>query len=553
MGGNNARQIFVGDFETTTDPNDCRVWLWGLCSVDDVDEIVYGTDIESFCEYLSRESATVYFHNLAFDGSFILDHILREGFAHVEKGRLKPKSFNSLISSMGKFYSIHVKWESGAFTEFRDSLKKLPMSVSNVAKTFQLEESKGTIDYDKPREIGYEPDENELEYLENDLKIIARALIEQFSQGMKRLTVGADSLAEFKELFGGKRFSRIFPVLPLPMDTEIRMAYRGGFTYADPRFSKKITGPGRTYDVNSLYPHIMYSKPMPYGVPKYFRTTPVDKSYPLWVMSITFTARLKENHIPCIQIKGHNIFGGTEYLTEIDEPVTLVCTNVDYDLWKDHYDLEVYSFNGGWQFKSVEGVFDEYINKWSKIKSESEGGLRAIAKLHLNSLYGKFATNPDVTPKIPTMENGVVKLVRGTEELREPVYTAVGVFVTSYARDLTIRAAQEHYDVFAYADTDSLHLLVDKDPESLDIDPNRMGAWKHESTWQSGMFIRAKCYIEQMENGHFETHVAGLPMEIAEQLTFQDFIDKNEFEGKLVPHRVPGGVVLANTSFTLNL
>lgn len=552
MGGT-ERRIYVGDFETTTDPDDCRVWLWALCSVDDVDDIVYGTDIESFCEYLSREPATVYFHNLAFDGSFILDAIMKHGYSHVEKGTLKPKTFNSLISSMGKFYSIHVKWHNGTFTEFRDSLKKLPMSVSNVAQTFKLEESKGEIDYDKYRPVGYEPTDDELEYIVNDVKIIARALIEQFSQGMKRLTVGADSLAEFKELFGGRRFNRIFPVLPLPMDSEIRMAYRGGFTYADSRFAKKITGPGRTYDVNSLYPHIMYSKPMPYGVPKYFRTKPTDTSYPLWVMSVTFTARLKENHVPCIQIKGHSIFGGTEYLTEIDEPTTMVCTNVDFDLWNDHYDLEIYSYNGGWQFRQVEGVFDEYINKWSKIKSESNGGLRAIAKLHLNSLYGKFATNPDVTPKIPTLENGIVKLVRGSEELREPVYTAVGAFVTAYARDLTIRAAQDHYDVFAYADTDSLHLLVDKDPETLDIDPNRMGAWKHESSWDAGMFIRAKCYIERIDGKHYEAHVAGLPAQIAEQLTFDDFMQRSEFEGKLIPMRVSGGVVLTNTTFTLNV
>ncbi len=64
--------------------------------------------------------------------------------------------------------------------------------------------------------------------------------------------------------------------------------------------------------------------------------------------------------------------------------------------------------------------------------------------------------------------------------MKEPIYTAAGVFITSHARALTIRAAQASYDVFAYADTDSLHLLTDTVPDGIDVDPVRMGAGKFE-------------------------------------------------------------------------
>jgi hypothetical protein len=184
-------------------------------------------------------------------------------------------------------------------------------------------------------------------------------------------------------------------------------------------------------------------------------------------------------------------------------------------------------------------------------------------------LNGKFATNPDVTGKVPVFVDNVVKLVTGEDETREPVYTAMGVFITSYARDVTIRAAQAHYDVFAYADTDSLHLLVDDDPEDLWIDPKALGAWKFEYAFEKALFIRAKAYTEYAglkhgcnndddnhvheESCNYVTHIAGLPDTIAEKLTFDDFTNGNTFQGKLAPKRVPGGIVLEDVGFTLTI
>ena len=199
-----------------------------------------------------------------------------------------------------------------------------------------------------------------------------------------------------------------------------------------------------------------------------------------------------------------------------------------------------------------------------QVKATTTGGLREIAKLHLNSLYGKFATNPDVTPKIPILgDDNIIHFVKGPEETRNPVYTAMGVFITAYARDVTIRAAQANYPIFAYADTDSLHLLTDTDPENLNIDPTALGAWKFEGAFDAGLYVRAKCYTEYTEactchqTPHaracgYETHIAGLPGSIASQVTFDDFWDGHEFFGKLVPRAVPGGVVLQKTSWKLS-
>ena len=566
------------DFETTTKREDCRVWLWGVCDIMEDEEIEWGIDIDSFMEYVSAHNSNCYFHNLKFDGGFIIYWLLVNGFEWTDKNdESGVNTFKTLISNMGMVYSITVYWENGTTTEFRDSLKKLPMPVKRIAKAFNLEEGKGELDYELERPVGWIPTADELDYLRRDVKIVAQAMRQILNSGMTRLTVASDSLAEYKRIVTAKGFDRMFPTLSYEMDSEIRRAYRGGFTYADPRYSGKVNGGGIVLDVNSLYPSVMRYKPIPYGMPKFSkgRVTPTPER-PLTIFSVTFTATLKPEHIPCIQIKGSTVFQPTQYLTEIPEPTTLMVTNVDWDLYNDHYDIDVIEWGGGWSFHAAEGMFNGYIDKWAQVKENSKGGLREIAKLHLNSLYGKFASNPNMASKMPELRDGVVKYVRGADEVRNPVYTAAGVFITSYARDLTIRAAQANYDSFAYADTDSLHLLGVMAPPGggkyegewagLDIHPTRMGAWKFEYEFDSSYYIRPKAYLEHLPNKDadcdddscnlrhdYVNRIAGLPEPVSGVLTFDDLVDGHVLEGKLHPVSVPGGIILENVPFELKL
>jgi hypothetical protein len=586
-GKHKKRKSYMADFETRTREDNCSVWLWGVTPLDNPTILDWGITIESFIEFVQRESSIQYFHNLKFDGHFIVDHLLRQNYEHrADSGRgMEPGQFRTLISGMNKWYSVTVTWRNGNVTEFRDSLKKLNMPIAAIAETYKLGMTKGDIDYHAERPEGYEPTEDELDYLQRDIGIGAKAMKQLLDQGATRLTIGSDSMAEYKKLVGDKYFQRMFPTLSDSMDAEIRRAYRGGFTYCDPRFQGVKTRSGIVLDVNSLYPSVMYNNILPYGEPEWMEgeVTPHERR-PLTVFSVTFTAKIKPNHIPCIQIKGSSIFGGTEYLTEIADPTTLMVTNVDWELYQEQYDIQVIAWGGGWRFRGAQGLFKEYIDKWSKIKAESTGGLRAIAKDRLNTLYGKFASNPRVTGKVPVLEDDRVKFVTGPEERKPPVYTAMGVFITSYARALTVRAAQALYPVFAYADTDSLHFFVDdisgligRKPEEvtaadlgvdIDIHPTRMGAWKFEYCFTEAWFVRAKAYLEKLagvdnpcppecaeDHKHarqYKVAWAGLPQKEQEKLTFDDLWDGHVIHGKLQPRSVPGGVILEDVPYKLN-
>src|SRR5688572_20279166 len=252
-GAKKTRVNYSSDFETTTTEDDCRVWLWGLVPIDnpDRDHFEWGTDIDSFMERCAAHNSIHYFHNLKFDGRYLIDWLLNHGYIHLTEDLFEPKTFKSLISDMGAFYSITVRWANDHTTEFRDSLKKLPMPVKRVAKAFNLDVAKGEIDYHKPRPIGYQPDEEELDYQFNDVAIIGQAMKTVIENGMKKLTVASDAMHEFKQLNGIEYFEKMFPILSNDMDREIRRAYRGGFTYADERFKgRRLDRDGLVFDVN---------------------------------------------------------------------------------------------------------------------------------------------------------------------------------------------------------------------------------------------------------------------------------------------------------------
>ena len=537
------------DFETTTNPLDCRVWSWGSMAVNDYEDYQVGIGVGSYVAYLLSAPNVTFFHNLAFDGSFILDHILKDGYKWVPD-RPGKGEFSTVISNMNKFYSITIVSKKGVKVELRDSLKKIPLPVRDVPKAFNLESVKGDIDYEADRPIGYLPSKEEWQYLYNDIYIMAQAMRVILASGMTKLTVGADSLAEFKGLHG-KGFTRTFPVLSKTVDDDIRAAYRGGIAMPAKQWVRKRTGPGIVIDKNSMYPWVMRTKPLPFGKPWWTDTE--DPNADLYTLSITFTAKLKPGHLPCIQLKRSIQFNANEFLESVPEPTTVTITSVDLELWMQQYDITIYSISGCWNFKATEGLFNDYIDKWMAVKANSTGGARTIAKLHLNSLYGKFAKNTDVTGKRPYLdENGTVQLTMCDHEESNPVYTAMGAFITAYARQDLIRSAQANYDRFLYCDTDSLHLRGVDEPD-LHLHPTELGAWKVEHDGQpfdDAVFLRAKQYCERFGD-HDDVHIAGLPAEIGAQVRLEDMLTPRTWDGKLIPKRVPGGVVLSNTTFTL--
>lgn len=563
------------DFETTTKIEDCRVWAWRYTEIGNKHNNNIGNNIESFMEWVAGANADLYFHNLRFDGEFIVNWLLKNGFTYSDSGL--PMTFKATISAMGQWYFIDIcfgyKGKKKQHTVIYDSLKKLPFPVKKIAIDFKMDILKGDIDYHKKRPVGYELDAEEIAYLENDTEIIADALKVQFDQGLTAMTNGSDSLKGFKDIISKKKFEKLFPVFSLEMDKDIRMSYRGGFTWLNDRFSGKEVGEGLVFDVNSLYPAQMYTRPLPYGMPIFYDGEyEHDENYPLYIQHIRCGFQIKDGYIPTVQIKKNLLFKQNEYLKSSNgDIVDLYMTNVDMEMFLEHYETYDLTHCEGWKFRSSTGIFNKFIDKWTYIKITEKGAKKLLAKLMLNSLYGKFASNPNVTGKIPYLKpDGSCGFAEGEEDYKDPIYTPMGVFITSWARYTTIGTAQKCFDRIIYCDTDSIHLTGTEMPEAIKdiIDDDKLGYWQHESTFQRAKYIRQKTYAQELivkpyikydkiRKAMVETNVklsvkcAGMPERVKEKVSFRNFEVGFKSGGKLLPKHVSGGVVLMDTEFTI--
>ena len=575
---------FVADFETTTRADNCHVWAYAICEVENKDNIIIGTTINDFMKWCEerKENDTVFFHNLKFDSQFIMNYLFKNDYIHtVNPEDKKSRTFNTLISDKGLYYQVEVIFEKKGKkvnkVVFQDSLKLIPLSVESIAKSFKLPISKLEIDYEAHNNlpIGSPLTKEEEEYIKHDVQIVAYAIEYFYSQGLDRMTIGSCALAEYKKIITKRDFKRFFPIPKYHQD--VKQSYRGGFTYLNPKFAGKTIKNGIVLDVNSLYPSVMYDSYLPYGTPIFFKGKyEKDNIYPLYTQMIRCQFELKPGKIPTIQIKyGYN-FRANEYLTTSGNTEVVLCLNsVDMELFLDHYEVYNLEYISGWKFKSAQGLFTDYIDKWSnnKIQAKKDGnhGLYLISKLFLNSLYGKFGTDTRVRSKIPYMgEDNEIHYKDGEEEEKDGIYIAMASFITSYARKKTISSAQKIMDnyregksniQFVYADTDSLHCISPdfELPEGLDIDPTKLGAWKYESKFNKAKFLRQKCYIEnstedvENDNPDYELKitVAGMPKGCYPYVNFKNFKIGASYKGKKQPKIVPGGVILSDVDFTI--
>lgn len=603
--------IYAADFETNGQEVKNMVWAYGLANIYKDEEEYIGTNIDDFMFdvfHLSYNDSKIYFHNLKFDGMFIFDWLLNHGYKYLQKAdkrNLIPKTFTCLVDDTLTFYNITIytkKKKNGKrckSIEFRDSFKKIPMKISQMPKAYGLDIEKGNLDdnedesYDTIREPGHELTDFEKDYLMRDVRILKKTLKIQYDQGLTSMTAPGDAMKQFKEMLDGD-FSRYFPELLSNEDSDIRKAYRGGWTYC---VKKQMVGVGLVLDVNSLYPSVLFSQILddehfyPYGVPEWYEGKyENDPDYPLYVCHIRTSFRIRDGFLPTIQLNKTYKFGHAEYSMGSDDVVDLWLTSVDFELFKKHYKILTIEYVEGYKFKAIKGLFDKYITKYikQKIENNDNKALRTLAKLFLNSLYGKFGMSQIARGKHPVLIDGKLKFIdneyengvngkKGYERVKA-YRVDVAAFCTAYARRVTITAAQKLHEVgrFCYGDTDSVHITGTDLPDFLWIDKTALGAWDHESDFKMAKFIRSKTYAEYtyQKNGSCEWEIKcagmteGIKEVLASQENFLDLFDEGftttdllkldltEKEKKkcyrLKPKIVKGGVILVNTPFTIN-
>lgn len=641
-------RYFVGDFETTVYKGQVNTEVWASASVElyTEDVNIFHSIGEQFEYFLSLDCNVVcFYHNLKFDGSFWLSYLLVDlGYTQAferydeQHGKFfKPKdmpnkSVTYSISSTGQWYNIFIKTH-GHIIELRDSLKILPFSVKKIGKSFGTKHKKLDMKYEGFRYAGCEISPEEQLYISNDILVVKEAIEIMFNEGHKKITIGSNCLAEYKKSIGGNNYDRLFPDLyQYEIDESIygytnageyiKQSYRGGWCYLARGKEGKIFNNGTTADVNSLYPSMMSSgsgNMYPIGYPTFWsgdyipsEALQYNKFY-----FVRFITRfyIYPNKLPFIQVKNTLAYKANEMLETSDmynkadgcwyteyigfdgkvksTAVTMTMTQTDFKLFKEHYELVDFKILDGCYFDSTLGLFDKYIDKYKEMKMNSTGARRELAKLFLNNLYGKMASSPCSNFKVAYIkEDKSLGFETMYANDKKAGYIPVGSAITSYARNFTIRAAQQNYygsksRGFIYADTDSIHCdLSPEELRGLRVDDKDFCCWKLESCWDVGYFVRQKTYIEHVvsENcepinaPYYNVKCAGMPdrckelfllamegyvpqegeefneREIEFLQTKRTLVDFNvglRVPSKLLPKRIRGGVLLTDSYYEM--
>ena len=590
-----SRVIYACDFETTTaswKEDETKVWAFCYDEVGKFNPEIKGS-IEEFFDFCIDPQKGIkkllYFHNLKFDGMFILYYLLnvRHFVTAIDQKTGTMQRPNKLINNECVYVIDHMgKWFYLAFTynnitvEIRDSLKILPFTLKQIGESFCTKYKKSQMEYDDKFSLD-DCSESDIEYIKNDVLVLSEALSFVMKKNGEEtpfdpilsLTIGGTCYQQFKKTIYGdnKKVAVNLDSELLPpdsgsetMDEYIRKSYRGGYCYVNPKYKGKIINKeGFTADVNSLYPFEMctnYSgNRFPIGKGKYCKGKPEEKyltndNYYFFIRFLT-VFELKKGFVPTIQIKNSFIYKPNVYMrstrlidfkTEQEKgkllEVELTLTKDDYILFLKHYDIKSIKYLDYIIFTTADHLFDEYIEKYAEIKRNSKGATRSLAKLFQNNLYGQMAKSSNSSYKVvKSVENGLVfEIVK--DNSKKVVNIAIGSAITAKARFYQITTIQNNIERFCYSDTDSLHCIGKPEDFIGKIDDKEYGAYKIEGTWNRAIFLRQKTYIEDLiipENQrkycsnckqHCNWNICGAGMTAEQKQVFRETHDFTDFK-----------------------
>lgn len=552
-----SEKVYVADFETSDIENGdgVRVYAAAIAPVTNPYDVLLFVDIKSFIEHVEglADNSKIYFHNLSFDGAFIVDYLLRRGDS--------PEV--SIFSR--KWYSIkHGK------IEFRDSLKLLPgTSVKVMPKQFNLpiEKLDSEYDYTRIRKVGEPLTDDEIMYIKHDVTILGLTMQKLIEAGfnISYLTIGSFVYAMINRSMK-KGTKREHGDITPEDDQLLRKSYYGGYTAVNKKYKGKLVENITAIDYNSMYPSMMLYRPMPIGKPEFIDGNEDVSAYlnENYFVIVEFEAEdinLKPGRFPTLTRKG--------FVAIYREHFDIFSASLVYSdfLWaKKNYSIGHLTIKRYIVFEATTGDFDNVIKTLKELKENSSeldengryklAGVRTFAKLCLNSMYGKFAqslVNERRRIDLDDETDHLKEYPDDDQELGKGKYLPVSIAVTAAARhELFSVYDRIGYDRIIYSDTDSIYIKdYNNDIPDL-IHDSDFGKWAVEREGFRGKYLHAKCYMVDYGN-YKEMKVAGLPKTAdISKITLETFEEGLTFpKVKLIPKYVHGGVRLNNVDFTI--
>ena len=547
-----------------------------------------------------KSTLSIFTHNLKFDGDFILYEILKNKTAEL---------INEVRENV--LYNFTIRFPSGAEVTFYDSMKIFPVKAEKLGKLYGIKKLVGDWDYTKYRDENTEITEQEWGYVDHDVMIISRALADYRARGYRENTQAAIAYSErlrrtypyFNKLKARRvkkkdfdAFRACFPYDIQPLEYELHkhllLGYFGGISWLNPKYACKDLVDAHSYDVHSMYPDKMRNYPLPIGYPTIIDDPDPEEadrilsSYPCVMadfedLSITLKS---PRHFPFLMFPTDDRTSVRMQGKILDcrhELTVLSCW--DYRIMKSEYNIHSMKITRLYCFRSRKGQYADFVDYFMEQKTNADKVrndpnatadekqnaevLRSVAKVMLNASYGKDGT------KLLRKNNrtfydkslDVLEQEPANELALPEYYLPSAIFICAHARYQLFRAAILVRDDFIYSDTDSVKVTSEgneilKNNPKFDVDPYRLGSWGYEGKYDTARFVRQKTY-SYTQNGERHYTVCGAPDSVKLSFRIDDFLPgmvitleqlhSEGREGRLLPVRVPGGVILEETGFQI--
>jgi hypothetical protein len=499
-----------------------------------------GTDYKEFTTWgdffniikTNPDKTVFYAHNAAkYDNRYLLYEAFKRSY----------KVKNILYIQGGFVFKIKINNKT---YDFRDSIFLTPGKLKDLCKDFKISQSKKEFDINEWAKNGYPITPEVKEYLKYDcisLYELLEKFYSEFNVNDVKLTIASTAFNIL--LKDEKKRKALANYISKEDEIEIRKAYKGGRCEVYKRKGENLF----KYDVNSMYPFVMRNFLYPAGdmfraINKREIDICINKFKNIGIVKANIKAPY--NHIPYLVKKDETL---NKLIAPIGTWADYITTFEYLEALKRGYEIDIIE---AYLYKKKENHFKSYVDNYYNIKKTSTGAKKQIAKLMLNSVYGKFAqkrTNDKIVTLPYIIEKGL--RISNFVPLGSKMYTKEetyyydrrinpiqSIFVTAYARHILYEGIEniinQGGEVY-YADTDAI--ITDIKLDNNKVSDTELGKWALETQIEKYIGIDAKLYICDDK-----VKAKGIPSTEQQKLKYGDF--QNMLIGKGKTFKFPSTI-----------
>lgn len=517
--------------------NDKDSWFFTSDNFEQDDETIRYDICRKFFKWLERLDGhvTLAFFNLDFDFSQMVKWIVKESgyrYSEQDKERWKIARSWSILESDLNLYKVSINVRRGLTITMMDISNFLTSTTLNKACKEWIGKEKIALDSKEFAKSA--PTEIERQYGTMDAKLtfeLYKSLeSNEVIEGPRYVTIAGRTIGHFKDYLKKKYACSFNEFCYLTKDKELvekyniewesllRESNRGGCCCA---WHKGTFHDCIHADAVSHYPTQMVSDWIPFGNALYEK--PVDHEYTTIVYPSGYL-KLKDGKLPYIQWNSKGQCLAYHWITDYEsgQYVEDCCLNGTHAFWADEWEIikECYDFYDVDISKTVYILLTEnvqlksYITMLFEGKKNNKGTKRQYYKILMNSLYGKFLSNPK--GKKVTYQNGIREIIEDND--RAMFYLPLGSWIAMRGRVrlFQLMLTLDPDDVL-YCDTDS---IIYKGNRDIPVDIGKeLGQWEKEAVGIDVYIVGPKTY-QEIRDGKTITKCAGINEDIRESIPF---------------------------------